>query len=334
MDEEALPALPSFAREAIALYIRPVPYLPICWSVALDMDPSSALRVAARCGNLARLRESQDRGGRDTTAINDAAERGHVECVRHLLPDVGTVNLDSALRAAIFRNNVDCARLLLPYCTDRLMNGLTLITAIQFGCTDIVKDLIPISDITRDDSEALRTAVQLGRASCVRELVPHCDVSDGWALNEAVRHGYTATARELLPHTDMTTVVWYPAISSAIERNDADCVALIAPYVTRHTLRAIYLSKALGCDHLPCMQAMLRQWATNADDREALVRIISSWPGKHLDYLVRLISAAGESVSTVAGDASAATEDASATTEDASAVTDDAPAATGCCVLM
>lgn len=101
--------------------------------------------------------------------------------------------------------------------------------AAYYGRIDEVRRLIPISDPTDNDSEALRNAVSQGHLECAKLLavvsdaymglkesawhgnvdllaffIPLCDpkTEDSIALHWAARHGYFECVELLLPHSD------------------------------------------------------------------------------------------------------------------------------------
>jgi ankyrin repeat protein len=186
-------------------------------------------------------RETREPG---VTALMRAAEHGHAECVRALLPFsdpdaacdkhwvshdgisyLDTPNLDwgskvsarwvsetSALGFAALNGHLDCVKLLLPRSRDRCGS---------------------------DGRTALMFAAAGGQAECVRFLMASADASDaktttsnGYsALMDAALYGRVDCVELLLPVSDATarTAAGVTALMWAATAGNTDCVELLLP---------------------------------------------------------------------------------------------------------
>ena len=85
---------------------------------------------------------------------------------------------------------------------------LGLSAAAEAGITDSVELLIPLTDCTQMESEALRWAAQENNLDCVRTLLPHSNPTDcrSEALHWACYHQNPQMADLLIPVSDCTVV--------------------------------------------------------------------------------------------------------------------------------
>jgi hypothetical protein len=116
--------------------------------VSAKKKVNDALLEAAASGDLDALRKALKEGGQahweGSCALRRAAEEGHVECVRLLIPlSDPMASSCAALRRAAENDHVECVRL-----------------------------LIPVSDASAGDCYALRWAASEGYVECVRLLLP------------------------------------------------------------------------------------------------------------------------------------------------------------------
>jgi ankyrin repeat protein len=106
---------------------------------AAGLGDGSALARALEGGADALRGESE--------ALVVAAERGHVECVRLLLPVSDALANDScALRASARVGNANCVALLLPASDPLAKNSEALWWAAAHGHAECVRLLLPLSD--------------------------------------------------------------------------------------------------------------------------------------------------------------------------------------------
>jgi ankyrin repeat protein len=109
------------------------------------------LRLAARSGDLAAVEQALEDGANardaDSGALSLAAEAGHVECVRLLLPvSEPMANESCALRRAASGGHVECVRLLIPVSEPLARQSYALRWAAEKGHADCVALLLPASD--------------------------------------------------------------------------------------------------------------------------------------------------------------------------------------------
>jgi ankyrin repeat protein len=85
-------------------------------------------------------------------------------------------------------------------------NSWALRIASRKGHLEVVKFLIPISDVKAFDSQALRLASRNGHLECVKLLIPLSDVKafDSQALRYAACYGHTKVVEELKKHYTKT----------------------------------------------------------------------------------------------------------------------------------
>lgn len=178
-------SLPRAARELVAVLTRTKQ--PICCSTAIIWNSTKALKIFAQCGNLARVSEcledeTCDPLARDSYALHVAAEKGHTECVRLLIPVSNPLTLDSfALRWAAEKGHTECVRLLIPVSDPLALGSEALRWAAGNGRTDCVRLLIPVSNPRASSSWPLSRAVARGHTGCIELLKP---VSDPWVVAE------------------------------------------------------------------------------------------------------------------------------------------------------
>lgn len=85
--------------------------------------------------------------------------------------------------------HTECVRLLIPVSEPHANKGYALCHAAAGGHTECVRLLIPVSD-SSDRNQALISAASLGRPECVKLLIPVCDpkTNNSAALQKAVTH--------------------------------------------------------------------------------------------------------------------------------------------------
>ena len=116
---------------------------------------------------------------RDTVLpLHKAAEQGRIEAVQFWVDhanDVVSSEFDLALRLAAEHGHTECVRLLIPVSNPKANKSSSLWMAAEMGHLEIVKLLIPCSDPLALNSYALQVAVLEKRADCVEVLYPHSD---------------------------------------------------------------------------------------------------------------------------------------------------------------
>lgn len=108
-----------------------------------------------------------------SSALRFAAERGHVECVKLLIPlSDPKANDSEALRKAAFNGHAECVLLLAPVSDPKANHSYALRWAAYNGQSETVRQLIPASDPKDSESCALRWAVRNGHVECAKLLIP------------------------------------------------------------------------------------------------------------------------------------------------------------------
>ena len=156
-----------------------------------------------------------------------AASMGDDNMVRRLLVDSlpHEPHLKSiALRLAADKGHLECVKLLIPHSDPKADDSAALRWAAEEGHLECVKLLIPHSDPKADDSAALRWSANNGHLECVKLLIPHSDpkADDSGALRLAAEEGNLECVRELMPHSDPVKAVRY-----CIEDGDTDVADVI-----------------------------------------------------------------------------------------------------------
>lgn len=241
--------------------------LPHCMPAAL----SESLNAAADHGHLEVVNEIAGAirpGSSHVTALGCAAQAGHMDVVRALLPlakalsETGAVSQKSiceVLNAAASRGHLNVVREIvahesLPFCLWEALrwaarggrlevvqellslrgpssdNSDALRGAAMFGHLDIVHVLIPFSDPEEEDSKALRLAAGNGHLEVVRLLLPlsHPKADDSDALRQAAKNGHLEVVRELLPVCDARARD-SEALRSAAASGHSEVVRLLIP---------------------------------------------------------------------------------------------------------
>lgn len=166
---------------------------------------SRALRLAAEGGHadcVKLLIPVSDPLARGSGALAMAAERGHIECVKLLIP-VSDQRASGyrALKLATEFNRVECARLLAEAANPQDDQVEALLIAAEEGHLECLRLLMPLSNSLASRSRALRGAAESGHAHCVLELLPVSDLSsqgpDGLgAVESARRRGHGDVAHD------------------------------------------------------------------------------------------------------------------------------------------
>lgn len=104
---------------------------------------------------------------------------------------------------AIYNNDIDEIKLLIPVSNPKENCSYALRAAAECGCLQAVELLIPVSD-SKDTSDALRMAAEAGHAEIVKLLLPVSDpkTDNSEALYWAVQEGHTDIVQLLIPVSD------------------------------------------------------------------------------------------------------------------------------------
>jgi len=158
--------------------------------------------------------------------LEKAAENGHVECVKLLIP-VSAPDQDGsqALQIAAQNGHAECVRLLIP--VSDMHECAALRAAAMHGHSKCVALLKDVSNL-QANKDALVWAVGNNHIECVKMLIPIIDVQqwDNMALISAVRNGYVDIVQLLLPHTDAQDGM---ALGVALENADRECIEVLYP---------------------------------------------------------------------------------------------------------
>ena len=132
-------------------------------------------------------------------------------------------------------------------------NTNLLIEAARKGDTPEVQRLIPLSDPTCNDSQALVCAASGGHTQCVRVLIP-VSVLKSPALNLAAGKGYTQCVKLLLPVYDLKAKS--SALFWATANGHTDCVKLLILASDPKVDNSFALQKAVANAHQSCIDLL------------------------------------------------------------------------------
>lgn len=177
---------------------------------------NESLALAATAGDVSELARllalGADPMADASRPLFDASRKGHVECVRLLIPVSNTKALDSrALRGAALAGHAECVRL-----------------------------LAPVSNSSDDEFAALTSAASNGHAECVKLLLSDecshqilafcfgCSISGGHASVAAVFLAHNPDLIELLNLAEAT--------ATALDRRHCELAALLTSISERDAL--------------------------------------------------------------------------------------------------
>ena len=176
-------------------------------------------------------------------ALREAAENGHAECVRLLIPVSDPKARGSyALQLAARNGHVGCVELLIPASSPQADDSRALVWAAKKGHAQCVELLIPVSDPQAERSIAFRGAAQYGHAECVKLLLPYSDpkAMHGQALLLAVENGHidcVIVLSELAPDSIQTPAI-SPLARSAEANGHLDLAAFLRSIHERREIRS------------------------------------------------------------------------------------------------
>lgn len=200
-------------------------------------DFNTPLIAAARAGDAAEVaRLISDTPSWNTVALEKAAERGHVECVKILIPVSQPAENDSfALWWAAEKGHTECVRLLIP--VSDMTRCQALKSAANYGHTACVELLKDVSNLN-ENAEALCLAAGNNHIECVRLLLTVMDAKWGnqAALFSALQKGYAPIVELLLPYSDPNAENGLP-MWMALRNADSACIDLLYPYADIEDLR-------------------------------------------------------------------------------------------------
>lgn len=139
------------------------------------------------------LEEGVDPKAGDSYALRWAAQKGHLEIVKLLLPiSDPKANKSQAIRYAAQNGHLEIVKFLLPVSDPKADKNHALRYAAHNGYLEIVKLLLPLSDPKEYGSEALRLAAAKGYLEIVKLLLPVSDlkIAGSYALRDASAKGH------------------------------------------------------------------------------------------------------------------------------------------------
>lgn len=112
------------------------------------------------------------------------------------------------LLKSLKRGNIELVKKLIPLSDLNAYGHLFLIGAAKYGHTDIVKLLLSVSNL-ESNSKALRVAAEYGHIECVKLLIPVSDPKayNSWPMITAVLNGHTECIKCLIPVSNCQDVV-------------------------------------------------------------------------------------------------------------------------------
>lgn len=133
--------------------------------------------------------------------LMQAARAGDLAKVRqHLADGVCDPTFDNGgtpLSEAARMNHLDVVKELLPHSIPTSNNSWALRVAARSGYLDIVRELLPHSDARANQSDALAGAAYMGHTEVVKELLPHSDIEASCAFKRAVQCGHDDCAHAI-----------------------------------------------------------------------------------------------------------------------------------------
>jgi ankyrin repeat protein len=151
------------------------------------------------------IEEGADPKAENSLALRWAADKGHLEIVKLLLPlSNPKANNSDALRYAALHGHLEVVKLLLPLSDPEAYNSEALRSAAQNGHLEVVKLLLPVSDPKACNSYALRLAARNGHLEVVKLLLPLSDpkARNSEALRCASSNGHLEVVKLLSPVSD------------------------------------------------------------------------------------------------------------------------------------
>ncbi len=147
-------------------------------------------------------------------ALVKASEHGRIEAVKRLLGKGADSMADGslALQAAAENGHLEIVKLLLPVSDPKADNSFALQAAAEYGHLQIVKLLLPVSEPKAGGHWTLQLASMNGHLEIVRLLLPVSDPKSGKssALQAAAEYGHLQIVKLLLPFSDCSHMLKDP----------------------------------------------------------------------------------------------------------------------------
>ena len=192
-------------------------------------------------------------------SLHKAAEQGRIEAVQFWVDhanDVVSSEFDLALRLAAEHGHTECVRLLIPVSDPKADQCVALWTAADKGHTECVRLLIPVSDPQAYGNLALQAAAEMGYPRCLELLIPVSNVNagNGRALRLAAERGHVECVKMLLPFSTNLELKLSPLVGAA-RRDHVDCVVELMAGATEEQID-LALMEALRHGSKDCSYAL------------------------------------------------------------------------------
>lgn len=205
-----------------------------------------------------------------TRASRIAADAGHVDCLRLLIPRSKPNAQDShALAFAAAKGRLECVKLLIPVSRISSAKMQPLFLAAAGGHAECVTLLIPVSN-AKNRILALFRAAGEGRLDCVKLLAPTANQNDlAKALCFAVDEGRIECAKFLAPLCNSQSD-YCSALRNAAIHGHADCLTLLISTFQPNAEYSKILCSAASRGQAECVNVLLALVDPSADDHRAL----------------------------------------------------------------
>ena len=142
------------------------------YKTQLDRQLLKCARTGDAEGVESLLAQGADPCQNNSEPLVSAANNGHAECVKLLIPVSDPKAKSSlALRWASYNGHPECVKLLIPVSDPMAESSYALRWAAENGHADCVKLLIPVSD-PKHNHRALQMAIDYANPDCAKLLIP------------------------------------------------------------------------------------------------------------------------------------------------------------------
>ena len=245
--------------------------IPITWVLSIirpfQENEKYALQLAAERGHLEVVKEIlpyASQKGKDS-ALKRAAMYDRLEMVKELLPHASQKYKDKALWHAAWHGHLDVVKYLLSHASKKGIDEVLELAACK-GQLEVVKEILPYASQKGKDSTLKRAACK-GQLEVVKLLIPQA-TQDGKnkALKEAAWNSHLEIVKEFLPHADQKGKD--AALRTAAERGHLGVVKYLLPHASQ-LVKDNALSNAALCGHLEVVKYLLLHASQEGKD-EAL----------------------------------------------------------------
>lgn len=226
-----------------------------------------ALAMSARIGATDLVQKWVSIGAnplaKNSLALKEAAEHGHLECVKLLLPLSDPLSGECfALKMACHGQHRECAELLAKFASGPQSESFPLRLAASCGWTSMVQELIGRSNPADCDSDALYYAAKNGHIDCVELLLPLSNPKavGSRALLGAAREGRLDCVQALLGVSCEESRRWR-ALREAAWGEKSACIAELLPLASapEEIEEALFVAAKLGS--MKCVQLLISRSA-------------------------------------------------------------------------